>query len=285
VLDEASRLMDAAAASDLSVDEKARLQRLLDQHELLVTTVRGMYLAARLESDAEGSSADATALLDLIGRRQAVRERIKAYAPSLGASLDNGDHAETEALAPSGPIAQLAHCLLRGTTEVRSFPHGDFEGVPEAKLAEQYRWSATGTATIGLEDGHLRVQIPAESTGSVTFAIPVQANTAYRVTVAHWNDPAPLKEAAADDADAVTRGEPPIAPRTRVIFRDAGGKAVTKNQWSGIGAQERVKQWHTLPQFILTPTETKSISFTVFLHYPGTYLLDDVKIEELGHAP
>lgn len=27
---------------------------------------------------------------------------------------------------------------------------------------------------------------------------------------------------------------------------------------------------------------SRSFSFTIFLHHPGVYLLDDVKIEELG---
>jgi hypothetical protein len=67
-----------------------------------------------------------------------------------------------------------------------------------------------------------------------------------------------------------------------VIFRDGKSKAVTRNQWSGVGAHEHNKEWHTFPHFILTPAETKSISFTIFLHHPGTYLIDDVKIEELG---
>ena len=82
--------------------------------------------------------------------------------------------------------------------------------------------------------------------------------------------------------DAVTRGTPPIAPRTRVIFRDAKGKAVTRNHWSGPGAEEHARQWHVFPHLIQTPPGTRSVSFTVFLQHPGVYLLDDVKIEELG---
>jgi hypothetical protein len=80
----------------------------------------------------------------------------------------------------------------------------------------------------------------------------------------------------------VTRGEPPIAPRTRVIFRDAKGKGVTRNHWSGIAADEHVREWHVFPHLMQTPPVTRSISFTVFLQHPGVYLLDDVKIEELG---
>ncbi|HQW28134.1 MAG TPA: hypothetical protein PK529_03055, partial [Verrucomicrobiales bacterium] len=99
---------------------------------------------------------------------------------------------------------------------------------------------------------------------------------------AHWNDPAPAPVVNTDEADATTRGETPIAPRTRVIFRDAKGGAVTRNHWSGIGAHEITRQWDTFPHFILTPPETTGIGFTLFLQYPGTYLLDDVKIEELG---
>ncbi len=270
VLDEATKLIDAAKTSELTADEKARLQRLIDQHELLTTTVRAMFIAARLESDAASSAEDAKALLDLIQQRQTVRERIKAYAPSLCANLDLGDADETQAISPNGPLANLSRSLLAGKSIVRSFKRDD------------YRWSGEGGATIAAVDGHLRVVVPEGGTGSISFTIEAKPSTSYRITHKHWNDPLPIKVTSADDADARTRGETPIAPRTRVIFRDSKGKAVTRNQWSGVGAHEHVKEWHTFPHFILTPAETKSLSFTIFLHHPGTYLIDDVKIEELG---
>jgi len=292
VLDQATQFLAAAQACELTQDESARLQRLLDQHELLTTTVRGMFAAARLETDAHSSGDDAKTLLAFIQQRQAVREQLKAYAPSLCANLDAGDRDETEALAPKGPLAQFAQVLLAprdAFASVRTFPRGDFEKITPEKVAEACRWSATGEAEISLETTaphagrqSLRVQIPTDGTGAVTFAIEVKPLTSYRITLDHWNDPAPLPVAVTDEADAVTRGEPPIAPRTRVIFRDGKGKGVTRNHWSGLAADEFVKQWHTFPHLIQTPTDTKTISFTVFLHHPGTYLLDDVKIEELG---
>ncbi|MFN0078365.1 MAG: DUF4838 domain-containing protein [Prosthecobacter sp.] len=267
VLAEATKLIAAAKSAELSSDETARLQRLIDQHELLLTTVRGMFVAARLESDASSSAEDAQALLALIDQRQNIRQRLKGYAPSLCASLDAGDAAETQALAPSGPLAQLARSLLSGTSIVRSF-------------RPEHRWSAEGAATLTSEDGQLRVHIPDGSRGSITYTTNVKPSTSYRITHKHWNDPAPLQLTTTDDADATTRGQPPIAPRTRVIFRDAK----TRNQWSGVGAHEHIKEWHTFPHFILTPADTKSISFTIFLHHPGTYLIKDVKLEELGRV-
>ena len=292
ILDQASALIGKAQACDLSTDERARLQRLGDQHELLVTTVRGMFAAARLETDAKSSADDARMLLDLIQRREAARTSIKAIAPSLAASLDLGDHAETEALSPDGPLAQLARVLATprdAATSTRLFPHGDFETLTPDKLAESLRWSTTGGATLELDatapragKQSLRIHVPEGGTGAITLAIAVNPTTSYRITLDHWNDPAPMKTAASDDADTVTRGEPPIAPRTRVIFRDAKGKAVTRNHWSGIGAHEHIKDWHRFPHLVQTPEGTKTISFTVFLHHPGEYLLDEVKIEELG---
>jgi hypothetical protein len=268
VLDEATKLIDAAEASELSADEKARLQRLIDQHELLITTVRGMFVAARLESDAASSVEDAKALLALIKQRQDVRERLKRHAPSLCANLDLGDAAEAQAIAPNGPLANLARSLIGGKSIVRSFG--------------KERWTATGTATREVKDGQQHIRVPEDSTGSLSYSVDVKPSASYRLTLAHWNDPAPTKVTTTDDADATTRGQPPIAPRTRVIFRDAKGTVLTRNQWSGVGAHEHIKTWHTFPHFILTPSDTKSISFTIFLQHPGTYLIDDVKIEELG---
>ena len=139
VLDEASKLIGAAKVSELSADEKARLQRFIDQHELLITTVRGMFTAARLEFDAQSSSEDAKTLLDLIQQRQAIRVRLKAYAPSLCANLDLGDAAEAQAISPNGPLANLARSLLTGRSIVRGF--------------SKERWTATGTATRGTKEG------------------------------------------------------------------------------------------------------------------------------------
>lgn len=224
VLDEATKLIDAAKVSELSADEKARLQRLIDQHELLITTVRGMFIAARLESDAASNIEDAKALLALIKQRQDVRERLKSHAPSLCANLDLGDAAEAQSIAPNGPLANLARSLIGGKSIVRSFPRG------------KERWTATGTATREVKDGQQHIYVPEGSTGSLSYTIDVKPSTSYRLTLAHWNDPASAKVTTTDDADATTRGEPPIAPRTRVIFRDAKGKPVTRNQWSGVGA-------------------------------------------------
>ncbi len=268
VLDAATKLIDTAAASELNADEKARLQRLMDQHELLITTVRGMFVAAKLESDAQSSAEDAKTLLALIQQRQAVRDRLESYAPSLCANLDLGDAAEAQAIAPNGPLAQLAHSLLTGKSVVRSFG--------------KERWTATGSATREIKDGQQHIHIVEGSTGSLSYTVEVKPSTSYRIMLAHWNDPSPIQVTTTDDADATTRGEPPIAPRTRVIFRDAKNKALTRNHWSGVGAHEHVKAWHTFPHFILTPEETKTISFTIFLQHPGEYKLDEVKIEELG---
>lgn len=265
--------------------EKERLQRLIDQHELLVTTVRGMFTAARLETEAESSVEDAKSLLALISQRQAVRERLKAYAPSLCANLDLGDKAETEALAPEGPLARLASVLARprdATLAAKHFPQGDFVSPNPEKL----RWNATGGATLtadtAMNRSAVRVNVPEGGTGALTFVVEARPATSYRITLAHWNDPAPVKTAAGDDADTMTRGEPPIAPRTRVIFRDAKGKGIGRNHWSGIAADEHVREWHVFPHLVQAPPGTRSISFTIFLHHPGVYLLDDVKIEELG---
>lgn len=295
ILEEASRLIDTARSCTLSDDETARLQRLIDQHELLTTTVRGMYLAARIELDATTTREDAATFLKLVEQRQAVRRRLQAWAPTQCKNLDLGDSAETLALAPGGALCQLARVLTLPADSKRSprpFPLGDFEQLPPEKTAAALRWSATGNASLELVKDQvctgkqsLRVVIPEGSTGSLTFATLAQELTACRLTYAHWNAPNAMPQDAGDEADAVTRGEQPLAPRTRVICRDSKGKAIGKNQWSGVGAHDVVRQWHAQPQLVKTPAGTRQISFTLFFQFPGTYMLDDVRIEELGAAP
>lgn len=292
VLKQAAELIAKARACVLNKDEQARLQRLVDQQELLDTTVRGMHLAARIEFDATISREEAAEFLKLIDQRQAVRSRLRAYAPTQCKSLDAGDAAETISLAPKGALAQLARVLVDSSKETRIprlFPKADFESVKAGQEAETLRWSTTGGASIALDSAQphagkqaVRIIVPEGATGSLNFTADVKENTAYRLTFAHWNDVAVRDLPAGDDADAVTRGGIPIAPRSRLICRDKKGKAIGKNQWSGIGAQDLVKQWHVQPQLVQTPAGTQQISFSIFLQHPGTYLLDDVMIEELG---
>ena len=116
--------------------------------------------------------------------------------------------------------------------------------------------------------------MPAGGSGAFTLAIEVRENTSYRILLPHWNDPQPVASSAGDDADAVTRGTPPIAPRTRVIFRDAKGKAVTRNHRSGPGAEEPARQWHVFPHLIQTPPGPPPNTLPVFLQHPGLSLLD-----------
>lgn len=295
ILAQASQLIDTARAARLTQDETARLQRLLDQHELLTTTVRGMYLAARIEFDASATSADAATFLQLIDQRQAVRTRLRAHAPTQCKSLDLGDSAETQALAPGGPLAQLARVLTLppdGNRIAKAFPEGDFETATPDRAATALRWSGTGSARLELitDQPHsgkqsARVIVPAGGTASLTFNARVKDSTAYRLTFAHWNDPQPIPFTVGDEADALTRGELPLAPRTRIICRDDKNKAIGRNQWSGIGAQDVVRQWHTQPQLLKTPPGTRQISFSLFLQHPRTYLLDNIMLQELGRAP
>ncbi|MCP5559782.1 MAG: DUF4838 domain-containing protein [Verrucomicrobiaceae bacterium] len=292
VLEQATKLINAAKVCRLSQEESTRLQRLLDQHELLITTVEGMFAAGRLEADASCTREDAVAFMRWVERRQAARTRISAFAPSLTRNLESGDRAETEALAPTGPLAHFARALLkldRDTQSAQHLNHGDFEGLTQANVAARLRWNATGTATLELQSDapragrqSVRVNVPESSTGAITLTATVKPATAYRITLDHWNDPSPTQAQQGDDADAITRGEAPIAPRTRVIFRDSNGKTVAKNHWSGIGAAEHIKSWHTFPHLFETPPDAQQISFTIFLQQPGVYQLDEVKIEALG---
>jgi hypothetical protein len=258
---------------------------LLDQHELLVTTVRGMFAAGRIESDANTTAEDAAAFLKLVEQRQAVRERLKTYAPSLCANLDLEDNNEAVALNPSGALVPFARVLATARpSAARVLEGGDFEG---SERKASLNGGATAEVTKeGARSGKqsLRVHVPDGGFASITLATKVKPLTAYRVTLAHWNDPAADKSVTGDEADAITRGTLPIAPRTRVIARDEKGKHVGKNEWSGIGAHEHTKQWHLFPHLLRTAEGVRQISFTIFFQHPGTYLLDDVKIEELSEA-
>lgn len=137
----------------------------------------------------------------LIEHRQSVRERIKAYAPSVCVSLDAGDSAETEAIAPNGPLAQLARSLVSGKSVTRPFPFGDCDKA----TPEQLRWSATGNATLAAEDGHLRIVVPRAAPAQ--SRLPSMPNpTPATASRTHIGLTAPMKLTGTDDADTKTRG-------------------------------------------------------------------------------
>jgi len=282
ILDDATALIEKARSRDLQAEERARMQRLLDQHELLVTTVRGMFAAGKIESDANTTADEAAAFLELVAQRQAVRERLKTYAPSLCQNLEIEDHDGASALNPSGALVPFARALATARPSAgRMLEGGDFE---KASVKANLSGGATAEVTTDAPRAgkqSLRVRVPEGGMASVTLTAKVKPLTAYRVTLAHWNEPATDQGPAGDDADAITRGTLPIAPRTRVIFRDEKGKTVGKNEWSGPGAHEHVKEWHTFPHLLRTAEGVRQISFTTFFQYPGTYLLNEVKIEEL----
>ncbi|NOZ20170.1 MAG: DUF4838 domain-containing protein, partial [Planctomycetes bacterium] len=108
ILDRATALIKQAQNQDLSDPERQRLERLVDQHELLVATVRGMIAAGRLEEQAEFNTEDAAMLKTAIERRERVRAKLKAYAPTLAEYLDRAESDILGRLSPEGVFYRLA---------------------------------------------------------------------------------------------------------------------------------------------------------------------------------
>jgi len=108
VLDQASAVIERAQSRELSDLERQRLQRLTDQHELLLATVRGMIAAGRLEEQVRFDADDMKMMKAAVAQRQAVRQRIKVYAPTLAEYLDRCDLRETARISPDGAFYQLA---------------------------------------------------------------------------------------------------------------------------------------------------------------------------------
>ncbi len=108
VLDQATALLDKARSRRLSEAEQQRLARLSDQHELLLATVRGMIAAGRLAGASSFAKADVDLLKSAVEQRQAVRQRLAAYAPTLAQSLDEGDQSETARVSATGALYALS---------------------------------------------------------------------------------------------------------------------------------------------------------------------------------
>jgi hypothetical protein len=102
VLKQAEALMAQAQGRPVSDLEKQRLARLLDQHELLVSTVRGMVAACRLESQTVYNDADVAMFRAASQTREAVKERLSVSAPTLLPGLKESDASDTSRLLPGG---------------------------------------------------------------------------------------------------------------------------------------------------------------------------------------
>jgi len=108
ILDRATDIIEKARSRNLSEPERKRLARLIDHHELLVSTVRGMIAAGRLEEQAEFKAADAAMLREAVERRERVRARLAEYAPTLTEYLKRAESGDLGRLSPDGAFYRLA---------------------------------------------------------------------------------------------------------------------------------------------------------------------------------
>ena len=248
ILDEATGLMERAQSRQLKNREVERLERLLDHHEYLVATVRGMIAAGRLEQQTHLNPDEYTAV-----------------SPTFG-----GYHLP----------ARFARLILADAPIESWFKYGTFEDVPADSVAEALRFNSEGDASLDVGPNHAycgsqaaHITVGEAGYGGFTLEARVKPNTSYRAVIAHYNSVGALRPDVRDDT-----------PRTRVIFRSKGGKAVTNKSeysWDGAKALDGPSRWRIMSHLFTTPQGTERISFTLFFHHPGEYWVDEVRLEEL----
>ena len=107
ILKDAEALLSQARKRDLLDLQRQRLQRLHDHHQMLASTVRGMIASGRLEAQARFDPADVAMLKKAVEEREAAKQRMRPYAPTLMAYLERGDKKETARVSPDGAFYQL----------------------------------------------------------------------------------------------------------------------------------------------------------------------------------
>jgi len=281
ILDQATALLNQAKGRKLDQLQQRRLERLLDHHELLVWTVRGMIAAGRLEGRSQASQTEAKTLVQAVERRQAVIQRLKNYAPTLVKYLEEADPDELNRMSPRGPFYRLAQGWGLGSPKLIRLPCGTFENLNPEQVSEKLRINLEGGATMELT-GHrvqegkqaLCLRIPKEGRVSLQFSAEARPGASYRLMFAHAEKP-------------VEPRDPEACVRTRVIFRDKKGKAVTPTKqysWNRAELGKEAETWQTSPHLFSAPDGTQALSITFFFHYPGMYWLDNVRLEELGQT-
>lgn len=119
----------------------------------------------------------------------------------------------------------------------------------------------------------VHVHVGPEEHVSIALDAPAAEGKSYRILIAHRNSGISINPAVR-----------PQAPITRVMFRDKAGKAVTDKtgySWDGAAALDQPDEWRIMPHVITTPPGTERIALTIFLHHPGDYWIDEVRLEEL----
>lgn len=175
---------------------------------------------------------------------------------------------------------RFAPLVLTDAAKPVALNYGTLDNVLPAEAAKRLRLQTEKGATAEIVTDRawcggqaLHIKVAQGGTGGLTLTAAVKPKTAYRIVAAHYNSQVTISPGVRDQA-----------PITRVIFRDAAGKAVTETRdysWDGVKATERPDQWRQTPHVFTTPEGTTQISYTMFFHHPGEYWIDEIRIEEL----
>ena len=175
---------------------------------------------------------------------------------------------------------RFARIVFADEPPATSLRHGTFDFLTPGDAADRVRFQGRGGARLALATEQtycggqaLMITVPEGGLGGFTLTAPAHEEAGYRIVLACRNH-----------VEALNPAVRPSAPITRVIFRGDDGKAVTPTtgySWDGAPAQDTPDQWRTVPHIFTTPAGTTSISFTVFLHHPGTYWIDEARLESM----
>ena len=176
--------------------------------------------------------------------------------------------------------ARFASLRFGVPPEREDFEAGGFEGLDAERFAKLVRVQVQNDGAVELADdwayegrNSVAVRVGEASLSALTVTAKARENTAYRISLAHRNEPAGLTPEV--------RSEAPIA---RVIYRGADGKAVTDTRgytWAGAPLNLAPGEWRLHAMTFTTPPGTTQLSFTLFFHHPGHYRVDNLNLEAL----
>jgi hypothetical protein len=264
VLDEASRVLDRARGRALDARERERLARLEDHHELLHGTVRGLVAAGRVLDRADPRPEDLRAFRSAVERREAARERIRRYAPTLSEGLDGDDAGRLSLLSAKGALFRLASRERPGAPIRIDVPNGGFDDPDLAGLG----FTAQGGATLARLDGALRVAVPAHAQADLRFEVVAKPGALYRLSLLHRSRVAAFRYDHTRQAPLL-RIERPNRRRSTPSLR------------SGVPALVATDSWTPYRFVFEAPAGGGPLHLRFSFPHEGTFDLDDVQLEEL----
>ena len=261
-----------------------RLQRLRDQHDVIVWTTRGLAAAAAIQRTDRPPRDAYASMKEAIEKRQQIVETIRGYAKDYVENYLLAEEGRFDSpMSPSSGYLAFSEAALAGKGQMRNLlPEGTFENLPAGKdwPEKNLRFFRVGDgSTVDVVNDNaahgkqsLHVVLPADCR-AISFGNQVRtpSNRAYKITLLFRTAGGPQVE----------DGESTGVLNIRVRYDVPNQKdRVTSNRAASVSAG--MDGWTRVTHIFTVPEKVNRFSWSVLMSYPCEYWFDDLEIQEVN---